>query len=207
MNDITARVGPNLLLRSQMASRGFSKNRLAQATQTDERTIQRWLDGQAHLQADNARRIADALACEPGDLWPDRFSAKALDFTGTLPVTLFASRAHIPVSLWHEMFTQANNAIDICVYGGTFLFDTIAAFSKMMVDAAARGVQIRFIAGDPNSESVKRRGEDERVGSSLPSRCALTLDRLKHRHHLGSDGRGGCAQHPPFNAVTNCALS
>ena len=168
----------NAALRNRMLSRGFSKARLAASTQIDERSIQRWMDGQVRPHAENARRVATTLECEPSDLWPEVFSPFPSSVSGSIAATVYTSRAHIPVGVWIDLFSTAKSEIDICVYGGTFLYDTVPGFNRLMADAAGRGVSTRFLVGDPSSESVKRRGEEEGIGPSLPSRCALTLDRL-----------------------------
>ena len=173
------RVGSaNMPLRNRMLLRGFSKARLAASTQIDERSIQRWMDGQVRPHAENALRVATTLECEPSDLWPEVFAALPSAVSGSIAATVYASRAHIPIGVWIDLFSTAKAEVDICVYGGTFLYDTVPGFNRLMADAADRGVSMRFLVGDPSSESVRRRGEEEGIGTSLPSRCALTLDRL-----------------------------
>ena len=169
---------PNTALRNRMQARGLSKIALARTAGVDERTIQRWLDGETKPQAAPARSVADALECEPGDLWPQHFSALATPQNGIVAVSTYASRAHVPIQLWVQLFREAAERIDICVYGGTFLFDTVPGFNRLMANAAGRGVAVRFLVGDPASAAVFQRGAEERIGHSLTSRCALTLDRL-----------------------------
>jgi lambda repressor-like predicted transcriptional regulator len=170
--------GSNLLMRSRMQSQGMSKSALSRATQLDERTIQRSLDGETMPQAQNALAIADALNCKSSDLWPNAFVESGAAAEGTVPALIYASRAQIPVGVWHDLFAEATTAIDICVYGGTFLFDVIPGFGRLITDAVGRGVHIRFVAGDPGSNAVHQRGVEESIGTSLSGRCALTLDRL-----------------------------
>ena len=170
--------GANLLMRSRMQTQGLTKSALSRATGLDERTIQRSLDGATIPQAQNALAIADALNCKSSDLWPAAYAEQSAATEGTVPALVYASRAQIPVSVWRDLFTRASIAIDICVYGGTFLFDVIPGFSRLITDAASRGVHIRFAAGDPGSDAVHQRGVEESIGTSLSGRCALTLDRL-----------------------------
>ena len=168
----------NQLMRRRMQAQSMSKSALSRATGLDERTIQRSLDGETMPQAQNALAIADALNCRSSDLWPDAFAAPRATAEGTVPAILYASRAQVPISVWHDLFAEATTAIDICVYGGTFLFDVVAGFSRLMTNAVDRGVHIRFVAGDPGSNAVHQRGVEESIGTSLSARCALTLGRL-----------------------------
>jgi hypothetical protein len=56
---------------------------------------------------------------------------------------------------------QQTQAIDILVYGGTFLFDGVARFPKLLTAATDRGVAVRFTIGDPDSAAVAQRGAEE----------------------------------------------
>jgi len=161
-----------------MDHQGLSKAGLSRATKIDDRTIQRWLDGQTIPQAQNARTVADALDCQSSDLWPDAYPLLSPPSSGTIAVSVYASRAHVPAAVWQNLFSAAVAHIDICVYGGTFLFDTVPGFNGLMRSAAERGVAVRFMAGDPGSAMVHQRGTEEKIGMSLAGRCALTLERL-----------------------------
>ena len=97
----------------------------------------------------------------------------------TVAVSVYGSRADIPVTVWTELFGGALEAIDILVYGGTFLFDGVARFPKLLTAATDRGVAVRFIIGDPDSTAVAQRGAEEQIGSSLAGRCRMTLARLQ----------------------------
>jgi len=99
--------------------------------------------------------------------------------TGTVAVSVYGSRADVPVTVWTELFGGALEAIDILVYGGTFLFDGVPRFRKLLTAATERGVAVRFIIGDPGSDAVAQRGEQEEIGSNLAGRCRMTLARLQ----------------------------
>jgi hypothetical protein len=98
---------------------------------------------------------------------------------GTVAVSVYGSRADVPVSVWTQLFDGAIEQIDILVYGGTFLFDGVPRFCKMLTTATEREVVIRFIVGDPYCAAVTQRGEEEQIGSSLAARCQMTLARLQ----------------------------
>ncbi|GJF16725.1 hypothetical protein NGTWS1803_03360 [Mycolicibacterium cyprinidarum] len=161
-----------------MSEKGFSENRLATAAGVDVKTVGRWVRGESLPQAANARAAADALGCDPQTLWPDMFPTLRPPGTGTVAVSVYGSRADIPVTVWTQMFGGAIEQIDILVYGGTFLFDGIPRFCSMLSGAAERGVTIRFIVGDPDCAAVTQRGDEEKIGSVLAARCQITLARL-----------------------------
>ena len=116
---------PNHALAARMREKGFSEGRLATAAGVDIKTVGRWVRGESLPQAVNARAAADALGCDPQALWPDLFPIMRPPGTGTVAVSVYGSRADVPVTVWTELFGGALEAIDILVYGGTFLFDGV----------------------------------------------------------------------------------
>ncbi len=158
---------PNDALAARMREKGFSEARLATAAGVDIKTVGRWVRGESLPQAVNARAAADALGCDPQALWPDLFPIMRPPGTGTVAVSVYGSRADVPVTVWTELFGGALEAIDILVYGGTFLFDGVPRFRKLLTAATERGVAVRFIIGDPDSDAVAQRGEQEEIGSTL----------------------------------------
>ena len=175
---------PNVALQRRMAHKGYTKAKLSQETGVSERAIGQWLAGINTPQHDYALRVAAALDCQPGDLWPDKFPATPAPVSGQVPVPVYESRADVPIRSWTEMFATAEHQIDICVYGGTFLFDTVPGFNRLLKDATTRGVIVRFLVGDPGGANIVKRGTEERVRDSLQARCQLTLDRLAPIAHL-----------------------
>jgi hypothetical protein len=145
----------------------------------DVKTVGRWVRGESLPQAVNARATADTLGCDPQALWPDLFPTMRPPGTGTVAVSVYGSRADVPVTVWTELFGGAIEQIDILVYGGTFLFDGVPRFCDMLTAATERGVVIRFIIGDPDCAAVAQRGAEEQIGSSLAARCQMTLARLQ----------------------------
>ena len=170
---------PNQLLRIRMQSKGLSVAGLSRKSNVDGRTIERWLVGERKPQRANAERVASLLDCGIHELWPELFSAPRPDAAGIVTAELYQSRAHVPVHRWLELFGDAQEGIDVCVYGGTFLFDTVPGFVNLTRAAARRGASVRFLAGDPGSLAVAERGREERIEHSLAERCRMTLRRLE----------------------------
>jgi lambda repressor-like predicted transcriptional regulator len=169
----------NTLLSAHMDAKALTTAALARKSGIDQRTIERWLDGETKPQRENANAVARALECEPHELWPQLFSPPRESAAGAIPAIFFPSRAHVPRDTWADLFDAASKQIDICVYGGTFLFDTVPRFLDLARAAARRGALIRFIAGDPTSEAVHQRGIEEQIEHSLADRCRMTIRRLK----------------------------
>lgn len=169
----------NSRLLEKVHKAGLSASKLARMTGIDERTITRWLNGEAKPQRPNAEAAAQALGCEVAELWPGLFAGALVPEPGTIPVQVYPSRADVPIAFWKAFFNEANEQIDLCVFGGTFLFDTLPNFKRLMTNAVERGAKVRFAVGDPGSAAVHQRGIEEGIGDSLAGRCRMTLNRAE----------------------------
>ena len=169
-------------LRERMKLQRVSIRDLAMRVGCDERTIQRACNGLTVPKSQIADRIARELDSDVTDLWPSSAIRRTLD-APTVPARVFSSRAQIPIGIWRDAFSSAMERIDVCVYGGTFLFDTVPGFESMLREAASRGTRLRFVVGDPGSAAVHQRGAEERIGGeALSGRCRMTLARLEPLH-------------------------
>jgi hypothetical protein len=103
--------------------------------------------------------LADGLGGEPkavGGIWPTR--------------TVISSET------WHSLFDQAERQIDILIYAGAFLIETIDLIDVLRFKAE-HGTTIRLLVGDPDSAAVKSRA-DELGLAWLPERCRTTATYL-----------------------------
>jgi lambda repressor-like predicted transcriptional regulator len=170
---------PNRQLRAHMDRKGLGAEGLADLIAVDAKTVERWLSGERAPYPQNARRAAEVLDCDPADLWPDLFPIMTPPSGGTVAVSVYSSRADVPPSVWRQLFEDAAEHIDILVYGGTFLFDGLPRFTKILAAATDRGVAVRFVIGDPDSPAVAQRGQEEGIRAALAARCQMTLTRLQ----------------------------
>jgi hypothetical protein len=53
------------------------------------------------------------------------------------------------------------------------LWDSVKGFADALATKAADGVEVRVCLGDPSSEAVRLRGEEEGIGEALAGRCRL----------------------------------
>ena len=169
-------------LADQMQARHINIRDLAAGAGCDERTIQRALNGETTPQVRVAESIAAVLECNPDDIWPR--IGHGPSFSAAMSVRLFPSRAQVPIDLWRDALFAATTRIDFCMYGGTFLFDNVHGFIRLVREAATRGTQVRIAVGDAGSAVVHQRGVEEGIGESLAGRCRLTLSRLESLHGL-----------------------
>ncbi|BBZ10776.1 hypothetical protein MBRA_09710 [Mycobacterium branderi] len=184
---------PNNRLMQRLQAKGLSPQRFATAMSVDVKTVRRWLSNTNYnIREDNARRAATLLGCTPHDLWPNQYSptmASALATispSGPFTATLYASRTQLPISAWQQHFADATTSIDILVLAATFLFDTLDGFLDTLLDAAARGVAVRFLVGDPDTATMILRGVEEGIGEAVIARCRTSVELLAP--HAGTPG-------------------
>lgn len=94
-------------------------------------------------------------------------------------VTVYPNRGSIPASLWHSLFANATESVDVLAFAASFLHDTLPDVDEVLVMKARAGVRVRLVFGDPDSEAVRIRGAEEGIGDSLADRCRLTWKYLE----------------------------
>lgn len=175
---------PNDRLTQRLHAKGLSHARFASLVGVDVKTVRRWLvNANYKVRHDNAHCAATVLDCTPHDLWPDQYapataSARATSPGGPFTATLYASRTQLPITTWQQHFVGATTGIDILVLAATFLFDTLDGFLDTLLDAAARGVQVQFLVGDPDTATTMLRGAEEGIGEAVIARCLTSVELL-----------------------------
>jgi hypothetical protein len=74
----------------------------------------------------------------------------------------------------------------VLVVAGLFLPDGYPEIARLLATKAEQGTMVRLALGDPDSDAVRRRGEEERIGDGLAARVRLGLTYL--RDAIGAPG-------------------
>jgi hypothetical protein len=93
-------------------------------------------------------------------------------------VRLYPTRGSVPVDLWRSLIEDARDSFDLLAYGGLFLPDTNPDMAETLARKAANGVRVRILLGDPRSEAVRLRGEEEGIREGLAERIRIVLNHL-----------------------------
>ncbi|WP_435112101.1 helix-turn-helix domain-containing protein [Nocardiopsis synnemataformans] len=175
----------NTALREALAASRLTETDVAANLGVDPKTVRRWISGQRPYPR-HRWALADLLQVQEDRLWPQ----------GSQPTeehAPFSEHAHrvyphrweVPREVWHDLFSAAEQEIGILVYSGLFLADD-AGILRLLGTRAREGVSVRVLLGDPESEPVKQRGRDERIGEALSARASNAL--LLFRTLLDVDG-------------------
>ncbi|MFD9852261.1 XRE family transcriptional regulator [[Kitasatospora] papulosa] len=165
----------NERLRALMASGGWTHASLASATGVDPKSVERWVNLGRTPRRATALLAAETLGEDVHALWPALRQARAARAVSPELVALYVQRADLPVSVFVDLLTTARERIDVLVYAAVFLHEAYPRLNELLRERAADGCTVRIAIGDADSENVRQRGQEERFGHGIESRCRLAL--------------------------------
>ncbi|MFC8825552.1 XRE family transcriptional regulator [Streptomyces sp. NPDC057137] len=177
---------PNERLRVAMTSRGWTHTDLANATGVDPKSVERWVNLGRTPRRVTALRAAEALKEDVHALWPTLRQPRTARAVSPELVALYDQRADLPVSVFAELLAQARRRIDVLVYAAVFLHEAYPRLNDLLRERAAAGCTVRIAIGDADSANVRQRGQEERFGHGIESRCRLAL--MHYRPLVGVPG-------------------
>lgn len=177
---------PNERLRATMAAGGWTHATLADATGVDPKSVERWVNLGRVPRRTTAHKAATALKEDVHALWPALRQARAARAVSPELVALYDQRADIPVSTFVDLFTSAQEHLDVLVYAAVFLHEAYPRLNHQLRAQAEAGCRIRIALGDADSPNVQQRGREEKFGHGIESRCRLAL--LHYQSLLGVPG-------------------
>lgn len=165
----------NERLRSAITGAGMTIDLLSAQLGVDPKTIERWITKERVPHRAHRMAVAVALGKDDVFLWPSTLSDTRTQSASQAEfVAMHPSRGSVPANTWTSLLDQAKESIDLLAYAASFLHDSVPDFGPQLMEKARQGVQVRLLFGDPTSEAVQRRGEEEGIKHLLGSRCELT---------------------------------
>jgi lambda repressor-like predicted transcriptional regulator len=165
----------NERLRASIVGSGLTLQTLSEQIGVDRKTVERWITTGRTPHRRHRMAVAAALATDDAYLWPEavssteRQSASQAEF-----VAIYPSRGALTGDTWSTLIDGATESIDVLAFAGSFLPDTVPDYVDRLADRARDGVHIRILLGDPDSDAVRLRGDEEGIGDSLAARCKLS---------------------------------
>jgi len=169
----------NERLRALLLERGKTPDQLAEAAQVDAKTVERWITRGRLPYRRHRFEVASFLGVDESYIWPDALGKDEIAAVSESEiVAVWPHRSEVPRDLWGHLYSQAEREIGVLVYSGLFLSEDTGV-QKIFKDRANAGVRVRILLGDPDSQVVADRGEDEGVGDvqAAKIRNALALYR------------------------------
>jgi hypothetical protein len=177
----------NERLRSCITGARLTISDVAAQVGVDPKTVERWIVLGRVPHRSHRWATASLLGTDEAYLWPEIADQKQTQAASTAElITLYPNRGVVPAALWRGLLDGAADCIDVLVFAGLFLPDGYPEIANLLVARAEQGTKVRLALGDPDSEAVRRRGDEERIGDGLAARVRLSL--LYLRGAVGAPG-------------------
>ncbi|MFD3939604.1 XRE family transcriptional regulator [Streptomyces sp. NPDC058611] len=141
----------------------------------DPKSVERWVNLGRTPRRATALKAAETLGEDVHALWPALRQARAARAVSPELVALYDQRADLPVSVLVDLLTAARECIDVLVYAAVFLHEAYPRLNDLLQERAADGCAVRIAVGDADGENVQQRGQEEKFGHGIESRCRLAL--------------------------------
>ena len=165
----------NERLRALLLERGKTPDQLAEHAQVDAKTVERWITKGRIPYRRHRFEVATFLGVDESYIWPDALSRDEVSaVSDSEVVAVWPHRSEVPRDVWGHLFSGAEREIGVLVYAGLFLSED-AGIQKILKDKAAAGARVRILLGDPDSQVVADRGDDEGIGDTVPAKIRNTL--------------------------------
>lgn len=165
----------NERLRSALIDAGLTNDDVSHHIAVDPKTVERWVSQARVPHRAHRLKLAALLGQDDMFLWPStKGDPRNAAATVSEFVTIYPNRGSVSAEEWGAWIDRATVQIDLLAYAASFLHDALSDFTDHLADKADRGVRVRLLFGDPTSDGVARRGEEEGIGDLLAARCRLT---------------------------------
>jgi hypothetical protein len=167
---------------------GLTTEKVAEKVGVDRKSVERWITQEGRTPYARHRRAVSMMVGQAESyLWPAAMSPERQARIATSEIVgVYPHRNAVPTDLWDRLLTAAADRIDILVHAGLFLVER-PDFIRTLATKSAEGVTVRIVFGDPDSDEVRLRGEEERLGDEvLASRIKYGL--VPYSPLLGTPG-------------------
>lgn len=163
----------NERLRAAISVKNETIQSLADHVGVDPKSVERWITTGRTPHRGHRWKAASFLGVDELYLWPSVEKQVETASSSEL-VTYYPHRGAVPASLWSSLIDKTKSQLEILVYAGLFLFDSHPDLPDQLAEKAKAGAAIRILLGDPDSEMVRQRGEEEGIGGDLAARARIT---------------------------------
>lgn len=173
-------MGTNERLRGAILQAGMTTQDVAERVGVDPKTVERWISTGRAPHRGHRIKAAQVLGQDDVFLWPATANDhQAVGAAQAELVTLYPNRGAVPAETWTSLAENARESIDLLAFAASFMHDALPGFTDLLAERARAGVRVRLLFGDPASQAVAIRGQEEGIGDLLASRCALSWAYLK----------------------------
>src|SRR5689334_23033461 len=123
----------NERLRGAMAARDITNRHLAEMIGVDTKSVERWVTQDRQPHSRTRLKVAEILGREETFLWPALLAGARTTAASVAEfVQMWAARSDVPHEVWRAVMDQARDTVDVLVYAGGFLVETLG-FAQYVV--------------------------------------------------------------------------
>jgi transcriptional regulator with XRE-family HTH domain len=162
----------NQRLHDAIRQSGLRFENVADAVGADPKTVERWITTGRLPRPASRQKLADALGVPVSLLWPD---APGAAFATSELVAIYTTRRELSPATVGSLLDAAHHQIDVLAYAAIWLWDTVPEFTERLVQKIAGGTKVRLCLGDPDSDAVAIRSQEEGSRDGMSSRCRIAI--------------------------------
>src|SRR3984957_859176 len=165
----------NERLRALLLERGETLDKLADAVQVHEQTVERWITTGRIPYRGHRFAVAAFFGVDESYIWPgalDRDEVTAVSQSEVVQV--WPHRWAVPRETWGHFFSQAEREIGALVYSGMFMAEDIGVH-RLFAERARDGARVRILLGDPDSPHVAERGTSEGIDEGMAAKVRNSI--------------------------------
>jgi hypothetical protein len=156
-----------------MLNAELTAQHLAGLVGVDVKSVSRWISEDRVPHPITRLRVARTLNQQETYLWPSILGADEESSQGDCELEhIWRTRSAVSTEIWHALFNRAASQLDILVYAGAFLLETLDITDILKIKSST-GTHVRVVIGDPDSDAVRLRAAEEQT-CWLPERCRTT---------------------------------
>jgi transcriptional regulator with XRE-family HTH domain len=158
-----------------MAEARLTIDDLAEATEVDPKTVQRWVSGRQPYRR-HRWRVAQLLGEDERYLWPPETVGPGVEAACTEEIiAAYPHRALLPTSTWWRLFERATERIDLLGYAMLHLPEQHPGLMELLRNKGRDGCQVRIALADPDADIVVQRDEEEQLEEGLLARIRTAI--------------------------------
>ncbi|SFL80020.1 hypothetical protein [Streptomyces pini] len=112
-------------------------------------------------------------------LWPNAVKAVMKTGPDREVISVYPYRSACPSSVWRSLITDAREELTFAGYTNYFLWLDHPNLATVLRKKARAGVAVRFLLGEPDSETTRRRETVEQTALTVSTRIRITLEHLE----------------------------
>ncbi len=162
-----------------MATARLSPRQLAARVGVTPKTVERWLSDAALVPHQRNRiDVCAALGVDERVIWPNSVRANVKTGHDREVFAVYPHRSACPQSVWAQLIAEARSEVFLAGYTNYFVWLEQPALLQTLRRKAESGCRIRFLLGDPESGTTRRREQVEDVALTVSTRIRVTLEHL-----------------------------